>query len=233
MVWKDREGETVSRIINWQRILIRSGFVFKKTNSSFDFSYETKENHEFLAAVLNELNLSKNMEGFLFKPPNKEFDQHIWLQAIDKLHIGCGALVNYNDLGDNSERISAQSLIIMDTYLAGIIRWVNEIGLITWCSCDGHDRKLPHIYFKYPDDVRIFNACLRAISIDNKWSFIVSKEPLREKRDKGIIRNKGYRLGDDKIWLLDIAEELFNKRNEIIEFIDKIKHRWNIVNKNI
>ena len=73
-----------------------------------------------------------------------EFERYRWDQRVDGnrlqgwfLDKGARQTVIY--YGGNAE-----DLRIMDTYMAGLVRWINQVGISTTCSCDGRDGRRNH-----------------------------------------------------------------------------------------
>lgn len=192
--------------MKWERILVRSGFVYKKLEQGFDMTPETAQNLIFFEKLLKEVGLEKSLQEKRFLPPSPTVDQSEWLQAVEKCHAG-------------SEGGTCDELDIMDTYMAGIVRWLNEIGIYTEISCDGHERNSPSLGLRYKKDACIVNACLALLS-GNDWRFIdnrlICSQPLRRgMRDKKPLYSR--------YWLLDVAEKLHEKKNDLKELVDKMR----------
>ncbi|NCC26480.1 MAG: hypothetical protein EOM25_14970 [Deltaproteobacteria bacterium] len=120
--------------IPWNRILIRSGFVFEETNGAFDFSAENEPNRAYLGRMLAELGLTGHFDGTVFRPPSPEYDENSWLSAWEGIHSGSEG-PSKNQMG--FENIDLEE---MDTAMAGVVRWLNRMGHDTVYSCDGHGR---------------------------------------------------------------------------------------------
>ncbi|MBN2346105.1 MAG: hypothetical protein JXO51_06910, partial [Candidatus Aminicenantes bacterium] len=58
-------------------------------------------------------------------------EESYWLRAVDSCH-------------GSADTGSADDLSIMDTFMAGLVRWLNAIGIPTVLSCDGHGEKRPY-----------------------------------------------------------------------------------------
>ena len=143
--------------IKWGRILVRSGFVYEKIEQGFDMTPEIAQNLIFFEKLLKEVGLEKALKEKLFRPPSPTINQSEWLTAVEKCHSG-------------AEGGSCDELEIMDTYMAGIVRWLNEIGISTDISCDGHERRPPRLCLRNRKDACFVNACLALLS-GNDWRF--------------------------------------------------------------
>ena len=192
--------------MKWERILVRSGFVYKKLGQGFDMTPETAQNLIFFEKLLKAVGLEKSLQEKLFLPPSPTVDQSEWLQAVEKCHTGAeGGL--YDELD------------IMDTYMAGIVRWLNEIGIFTDISCDGHERKPPSLCLRNKQDACIVNACLALLS-GNVWRFQDNRLTCRQMVRNGFSNNNPrFR----RYWLLDVAEKLHEKKNELQELVVKMR----------
>ena len=107
----------------------------------------------------------------------------------------------------------------MDTYIAGIVRWVNEIGIQTDISCDGQGKKSPSLILRNTDDAAILDACLILLS-DSAWRYEIPHFKYPRQPGKGISRKRTlFHRG----WLLDVAEKLHEKRKELSQLIIKMR----------
>lgn len=204
--------------IEWRRVLIRSGFLFKESDSSFDFSEEDRANLGFLQSILKEIGFEKHLDNDVFTPPSKTVDESLWLDAVEKLHRGT-----------EGERFSWHEirLEIMDTYVAGIVRWVNLVGLETGNSCDGHGKNIPSLTLINRNQIEALNTCLRAIS-HGRWNCDRSGRLIENSRipPRPVSRQDSY----DRYWLLDIAEKLYKNKEDLQKLVGVIE-RINIAER--
>lgn len=189
----------ITENIEWERAFIRSGFVFKKKCNTFDFSEETESNRQFLKSVLEKINLSSYLQGSLFSPLNTSIEEAGWLNAIEDSHGG-------------AEGGTSEELRIMDTYVAGIIRWINKIGIETWNSCDGHERRNPTIQINDNNQKIILDSCLQLLS-NGRWRY----ERNNIKRITSDQRN--IQANQDRYELLNIAEKLYHNMEALGNYI--------------
>lgn len=181
--------------VAWRRLFVRSGFVFEEENGIFDFSRETRPNLDFLRGILKKMGLSEYLHDIVFSPPQKTGEEVLWIKAIEELHKG-------------AEGGDPEDLGIMDTYVAGVIRWTNKIGIKTWNSCDGHGARSTSIEITSTDDKIVFNNCLNLLS-KGKWRY--------EGRSLHNTATPSLRqIHYDRLWLFDLAEKLY-KNMEILE----------------
>ncbi len=182
-------------VYSWERILVRSGFVFKKKGEGYDFSPETESNFQFLLKILEEVGESTSLKDKIFKPSCPTTNQSEWLGAVSKIHSGA-------EVGEHD------NLSIMDTYIAGIVRWINETGIPTDISCDGHGRRNPSVCLRNKKDATVFDSCLVLIS-EGAWRYegTFLKYPTQPGRGISKKRNLFHRG-----WLLDAAEKLYDNQ---------------------
>ena len=69
----------------------------------------------------------------IFTPSQNKVDENAWLHIVEQCHGGAEGGPSYE-------------LQIMDTYMAGLVRWMNEIGIQTSSSCDGHGNMPPRLW---------------------------------------------------------------------------------------
>lgn len=191
----------------WDRILVRSGFHAPPCSDGFDLTNENQENRRFLAKILKAIGLPESFNGRVFSPPVERFDESAWLDAVERLHRGVeGSASGF----DNIE------LGIMDTYMAGIVRWLNALGLLTEYSCDGHGQKPPRLDVEDHRQAGIVDACLVAVS-NGRWRYkdgVITKE--------AVDRNLRRQHSPDRYWLLDVAEALFRNREALQGLVKKM-----------
>ena len=197
--------------ITWKRTFVRSGFVFKEENDKFDFSSESPANREFLRAILEKTGLSEYLDNISFSPPQTTLEEISWLKAIEDLHGGAEG-------GDPDD------LSIMDTYIAGIVRWTNAIGIKTCNSCDGHGTHPAFIQIRSSDDETVFINCLNLLS-RGRWKY----ENRRLFHSAASTRMR--QIHNDRLWLLDVAEKLYQNMETLKSYIvETHKTIKNIIN---
>ncbi len=129
-VWRFElpSGILLSRV-SWLRALLRSGFLAQEVDNRISLAEETEANRKYLQKLLaaGQFGTLKNNILLLDEP---YVEESYWLRAVDSTHGG-------------AEGGSADDLAIMDTYMAGLVRWLNKVGIGTELSCDGHGLKKP------------------------------------------------------------------------------------------
>lgn len=93
-------------------------------------------------------------------------------------------------------------LFIMDTFMAGIVRWLNEIGITTEFSCDGHGKRKNKLKLINQNQNHVLDACLSVLS-DGCWRYIensIENTKMTSKGNKPIFERR---------WLLDVAEKIY------------------------
>lgn len=82
-----------------------------------------------------------SMMGHLSKPLNEESIEKALILAFEQTDgPGGETLVD--------PTIHELPLSMLDPYIRGIARWLNELGIHTFCSCDGHNTQSAKIYLK-------------------------------------------------------------------------------------
>ena len=193
--------------IEWKRVFVRSGFLFDETSTGFSFSNEKRHNVEYLGKVFRHLGLFEQSNvsfvRSIFQPAVLMVDEGKWLTAIEQVHTG-----TEGGFSDDLEQ--------MDTFMGGIVRWVNEAGMATSYSCDGHNRNIAELAFVSQQDGILFDYMLRVVS-RNMWRY-------RERQLLGVSiitsRHNGFPLSDSRYWLLDVAEALFSKMTVFRGFVE-------------
>ena len=188
----------------WERALVLGGFDFRPMVDGFDLSCENPQNIAYLRTILTRMNAEYDFAGSVFRPSSPNLSTHGWLQALEGLHEGAEA----GPLG-----FTSLNLRLMDTYMGGVVRWLNWIGITTTLSCDGHGREAPWLQVSSERDCRALSACLALISA-GQWRYdadshrLISEDP-----------NSPATL--DRTWLLDLAEVLYRARGQLREFVER------------
>ena len=129
-VWRFElpSGILLSRV-SWLRALLRSGFLVQEIDNKISLAEETEANRIYLQKLLaaGHFGTLKNNILLLDEP---YVEESYWLRAVDSTH-GCAEMGRADDLA------------IMDTHMAGLVRWLNQVGIGTELSCDGHGEKRP------------------------------------------------------------------------------------------
>jgi hypothetical protein len=124
-----------SGLLPWDRLFIRSGIVFQKVDRALLLA-ETDDNRKFIQRVLESIGWGNNLQGKRFEIPCDLTDEQEWFDTWQK----CAGGAEAGQLGfENIE------LNIMDSYISGVIRWLNALGFNTLRSCDGHGKRHPNI----------------------------------------------------------------------------------------
>lgn len=130
----------LSKRLSLEQALARSGFLFVHDNGSFDFKLETEDNRRFLNELLRHLGMG-TLDGSHLSLPSVTIDQVRWIDAWQTLSGGAEG---------GPSGVQNMYLQMMDSYLAGIARWLSALGCPTSNSCDGHGRRLPRLMLVDP-----------------------------------------------------------------------------------
>jgi hypothetical protein len=129
-VWRFElpSGLLISRV-SWLRALLRSGFMAKEAENKITLADETDANKKYLQKLLAFGHFGTLKNNILL--PNEPYiEESYWLRAVDGCHGG-------------AETGQIDDLAIMDTYMGGLVRWLNQVGIGTESSCDGHGERKP------------------------------------------------------------------------------------------
>ncbi len=193
--------------IEWRRVFIRSGFFCLPENGTFNFAEENPHNVSFLKSILARVNQIEYFRNNIFYPPSAVVEEHIWLDAIEQLHVGAEA---------GSSDIRSIELNIMDTYMAGIVRWANAAGLKTTLSCDGHGRREPKMVLVDDSQSALLDYYLCAVSND-RWRF---RHPRFIKQNSPNSLRATGAISYERSWLLDVAEKIHQHCHSLRQFVE-------------
>jgi len=202
-------SEENSSLITWERALIRSGFRFEKQCNGFDLYNETDKNISFLLKIVHMVreNQTHGFDGRIFTPSSSMVDESRWLDAIEQTHSG------YESGAFNSENLQIGQL---DTYIAGIVRWLNAIGIETIMSCDGDGRpgRRPRVEMRNPDHGALLDYVTR-VTTNDKWHYRGDKFHMRGPFNNNQLREEIY----ERHWLLDVGENLYRCQGPLRELM--------------
>jgi hypothetical protein len=207
ILWQVWMNEIPSRFFRagmpWKRILVRSGFIFSQQGQSFIFSDETQDNKKYFTQLIQYGKFGIFTDD-VFKPHSHNIDENLWLNAVDACHSGV-------------EGGSPDELSIMDPYMAGIVRWLNKIGLQTTFSCDGHGQRPPRIEFSNHKESRLAVWVLVATGINVRTqnrNLLFSDQnndpdiPLQRTFDRGKLLNISEWIHDNMEALSETAKRM-------------------------
>lgn len=150
-VWKVELPQSVfPNKIPWSRIMIRSGFLANQEDDlCISLQNENEQNVDYLKSIVN-LGHFGGVNNRVFMPTESHVEEDLWLRAVESCHGG-------------AEGGAADELPIMDTYMGGLVRWLNVLGIETTFSCDGHGRNHARLKCRDQKSSRIA-ACILNLS---------------------------------------------------------------------
>jgi len=133
-------GLLISRI-SWLRALLRSGFMARETENKITLADETEANKKYLQKILAFGHFG-TLKNNILLPGEPYVEESYWLRAVENCHGG-------------AEGKSSDDLAVMDTHMAGLMRWLGQVGIATESSCDGHGEKKPFFIAVDEDNARL------------------------------------------------------------------------------
>ena len=115
----------------------------------------------------------------------------------------------------------------MDTYMAGIVRWINAAGIETTLSCDGHGYIKPQLKPRNESQAAALNYFLNLVS-NGDWRFHVhqfrflqgdERIDARDRRDWRRLR-QSTPPDYDRAWLLDVGEKIHRHRDSLRQLVE-------------
>ncbi|MBB6447787.1 M20/M25/M40 family metallo-hydrolase [Bacillus benzoevorans] len=187
---------------NWNQLFIRQGFIVKEIDiNCFDCKKETEENLTFLKESLEKLEVSFSITNGILTIHSDSVKELEWLNVVDYKGRGLGGNLWFRS--ENEE----PKIRELDTYISGIIRQLNRLGLFTEGSCDGHGQRFASVHFK------------RGLAMEKveKLFHILAGKKVR-------IHNQRAVFTFDRAELLDVAENMqVIKKEWLDENVDYIK----------
>jgi hypothetical protein len=127
--------------VSWLRALLRSGFLAREAENRITLAEETDANKKYLQKLLAFGHFG-TLKNNILLPNEPSIEESYWLRAVDGCH-------------GSAETGQADDLAIMDTYMGGLVRWLNQVGIGTELSCDGHGEKKPSFVATDEDSARL------------------------------------------------------------------------------
>ncbi len=217
MTTSNMTAETeMKKVITWQDAFIYSGFKAVLTDSIFTFEHESRRNRKFLSRVLKVLGSYRSEDMTEFVPETDHVDKQEWFLAIDAVQHGaeCG---DWDDLR------------IMDPYMGGLVRWLNEVGIKTALSCDGHGEWQNLLTLINAEDHGTFSACL-ALLTNGELSYngrsLVSRPP---RRIQQFINNRDraealkLRRQREREGLIELAKKIHTHQGTLKKLVEMMR----------
>lgn len=181
---------------NWNRLFIRQGFIVQEIREGqFECGKETEVNMAFLMESLDDLFIDYIFDGWKLNINEPCVVERQWLQAVDFQYRGRGEGLWFRP------GIDIPKIKELDTYISGVVRHLNRLGIHTLHCCDGHDKRYPRIGFTEGTDIENAVKVLYAAGAMN----------LRVKHCTTI------EMRMPRLQLLDVAEKLASLPLEITE----------------
>ncbi|MFJ5760428.1 M20/M25/M40 family metallo-hydrolase [Neobacillus sp. NPDC093182] len=180
---------------NWNQLLIRHGFNLEEVQHNvFSCFRETEENVSFLIESLEKLSVSYTCEKEQLSITSPEMDEENWIHAVDFKYRGRGEGLWFRP-GIDQPKVRE-----LDTYIAGLVRQLNRLGLTTNGCCDGHDKRNSMVSFINTEMKDKASEVLLAAGIPKLRS-----------------RNREISMNISRYQLLDSTEKLASIRTEWLE----------------
>ncbi|PJK16178.1 peptidase M28 [Chryseomicrobium excrementi] len=142
---------------NWSTILNGYGFACTVNESRWIVIDETisEESVEFLSKVLKTSGVQHFIDGKRVHLEGK-IPEEKFVESLSKLVNPITEMMYY------PEALPSYKL---DVYIAGIVRQLNRLGLLTCMSCDGHGTKSPYIHFQSNIDALQAEVLFRELGV--------------------------------------------------------------------
>lgn len=145
----------------WNQLFIRQGFILEeKSPNEFICTNEKKENVEFLLKSLDVANVDYTFWNDVLTIDNPPISEKQWLEAVDFRKRGVSEIIGLEE----------PKVFEVDTYISGVIRELNRLGLYTIACCDGHEKRQPHIYFHKETNMEKVMKLFRALHVNVRLS---------------------------------------------------------------
>jgi hypothetical protein len=178
--------------ISLERALLRTGFLFSRQDRSLGLEMESQANKNYLNVLLARVGLDL-LDGDRLRNPLKEIDQSSWIKVWQECSGGAEG---------GSDGLLKIELSIMDSYLAGIARWLTGLGYVTVSCCDGHGRRLPRLDLKFRSQVEEVATLIERCSESRiTYAYPIFCPNAWQSRDRFYVE------------LLDLAESLYQQVN--------------------
>lgn len=127
----------------WKQLFIRQGFIVEEMSANrFDCKNETEDNLTFLMEIIEKLQVPFSFQNGILTLDLEPIKESDWLRAVDFNGRGIGGYLWFRS------ECEEPKIRELDTYISGIVRQLNRLGLLTEGSCDGNGRGFAFVQFK-------------------------------------------------------------------------------------
>ncbi|AST07072.1 peptidase M28 [Anoxybacillus flavithermus] len=141
----------------WNQLFTRQGFVVEeKSPNEFICTNERKENVEFLLESLDKANVKYVLFADVLTIESPPISEKQWLQAVDVPQRGVLETIG----------VEEPKVFELDTYMSGVTRELNRLGLRTVCCCDGHGQHRPYVSFDEQTNMEKVMQLFHALQVD-------------------------------------------------------------------
>ncbi|KAA9022860.1 M20/M25/M40 family metallo-hydrolase [Niallia endozanthoxylica] len=146
---------------NWNQLFVRSGWLVKQTEENvFDCRHETEGNKQFLLESLDQAAVPYLWDEKTLVIQSEPISEEEWIQTIDFKQRGVGGYLWFEP-GEEEPKVRE-----LDTFICGIVRQLNRLGIYTNGSCDGHGRRSAYVMIvKNDKDIERLIQLLKALGM--------------------------------------------------------------------
>lgn len=123
----------------WTSLLTRYGFVTTQEGSKVNLESLTNENRKYLEMLLTEASVDFTSSSLTLEINDEVFSEDKWQALQGQFNDG----VRGTQFEPNEIPVS-----LLDLYIVGLVMQFDRLGFVSQLSCDGHEKRPPHIYFK-------------------------------------------------------------------------------------
>ncbi|MFD1928847.1 M20/M25/M40 family metallo-hydrolase [Sporosarcina siberiensis] len=136
---------------NWNGLLNGYGYEVKEVcEGQFEVGGLTAHNKGFLESHLEKLSIVTRLEDGILSVDGVLTEEE-WVSHLETVVDG---------RSESSYGPTEIPLDKIDVYIAGIVMQLNRLGCIMTYSCDGHERRSPHLYFVSAEFARMAKSLL-------------------------------------------------------------------------
>jgi len=177
----------------WNQLFTRQGFVLEeKSPNEFICANEGKENVEFLLKSLDVANVDYTFWNDVLTIDSPPINEKQWLEAVEFYQRGVWEAIG----------VAEPKVFELDTYMSGVIRELNRLGLRTVSCCDGHGQRHPYVSFDEQTNMEKVMQLFHALQVH------VRLRPSRFPRVVFFVKRER---------LLDLAEQMRNVQVDWLE----------------
>ncbi|MHC8515886.1 M28 family peptidase [Sporosarcina sp. ITBMC105] len=187
---------------NWKELFIGFGYeVTEVKEGQYDLSALNELNQQLLISVLEKLPLTMVVSTQLLSIKEEAVAENAWICQLEK------SIYGRSEASYAPAEIPLQKI---DVYIAGLVMQLNRLGYVMTYSCDGHERRMPTLYFEKVKYAREAKILLAHFGLESRRRGLQLSFPVNRKTLPEVALKVSWLTRED-------VERICRKNNDLVE----------------